>query len=459
MSVISTLPGEILDAIVDSAAETFSTRSPFGVKTTPELVNLLKNVALSSHHLRERAQRHLFLQIRLEPFRWHRARKLEYIPSTWDDLMSIFNDNPRLLDYPRLLVIMPGQKDRNQSGLHPHFVSVVLPFFANRLRRLNYLQLLCFGRRRWSTLPDELQDSILGSLRGNNLKGFKVQGLILPAEFLEILPSTLEACHLGLDMEVDLNFAAKYIKPRARTDNATVQVNIVSPRYLRIEWMRPTDTPWGWIHNQAESVFRCVTSLDVEIKDFRRPSAFMERIPGTLVRLTLRHVEVRNVLAIRHSTLQQTPFRHLPNLKELNVFIVVTECRTVTCPVQAALVAGDYAWAFTSVSIFRLSLGWKIIEPNFNALQDMEWPPMEPFIPQTADGFGRLDDILSDRSVLSSLKEVKINVEPKHHGPFKMRQEKVKDLQDLIWREAMMVFHKTSSRVHTFSLVTDNVFT
>ncbi|KAH6908363.1 hypothetical protein BKA70DRAFT_1400486 [Coprinopsis sp. MPI-PUGE-AT-0042] len=449
MSATPTLPNEILDAIIDSAVESLSTRSFFGpgVETTPELVVLLKNVALTSFHLRERAQRYLFQKIRLRPFLRSEEGPAKYVPSTMDAFLSIFEENPKLLEYPRSLVIMPEDEDRNRGDLHLHFFSVLVPFFTSRLGKLDYFVLQLDWRRQWSTLPEKLQDCIVRCLKENDLKGFEVQGFILPENFVQILPSTLHACRIGL---------------LAVEDDSTLvtnQTGTASPRYLRIDKM-PKDRYFGWIQSQADSFFQRLTSLDVGIEDLAGLNALLDRIPYTLSRLSLRYANLSNSLQVLHHDLQQTSCRHMPYLKKLHVYVEPMFCRVVTCPVPAALVVGDHVAAYPSISIFELTVLWWWLpypDPPIS-LQNTQGFPEQRFLDRTADGFGRLDDLLADRGTLGALKEVKINLEPKTYGSVRMEQKKIEELQDRIRREAMEVFHRTSSCVNTFSLVTDNAF-
>jgi hypothetical protein len=179
-------------------------------------------------------------------------------------------------------------------------------------------------------------------------------------------------------------------------------------------------------------------------------------------------------LKIRHRILTQngivSPIQVIPCLQELDVHLKVlpTSDSGLGCPVQVAQVAGDYVSAFPSIRTFRLMVQWAIrAQPGSQALEEMQGDPTERLIERAADGFGRLDDLLADRGLLNSLKEVEIGFYPITILPgiyfiaWKMTDiKKVKSLQDLLRREAMDVFCKTSNDVDVvMSLITDKAFT
>jgi hypothetical protein len=147
---MGTLPIEILDLIIDAAVEGTSTRTVFGVTFAPELIPLLKSIALVCHRFRERAQRHLFHEIRLHP------SVILDDPVATERSLSIFEDNPRLLVYPRSLLIMDPDSERvrvSHSAFSQYFLSVLFPFFTNKLRNLDHLCISLKVPHHWPKVP------------------------------------------------------------------------------------------------------------------------------------------------------------------------------------------------------------------------------------------------------------------------------------------------------------------
>ncbi|KAH6915886.1 hypothetical protein BKA70DRAFT_1501173 [Coprinopsis sp. MPI-PUGE-AT-0042] len=356
MAALPMFPNEILDHIVDSAADMLSIRSVFGVKNTADLVELLKNVALACRHLRERAQRHLFTEIRLLPFKAHKKGEEGYTPSTWDSFLSIFKDNPQLLDYPHSLDIDLQRYDW-AGDLPLHFLSAVVPFFVN-LRSLEHVSIYLAWKRRWVDLPREFQDAIANLLKGNNdnSKSFKLANIHLPKQFSDLLPHKLEACSLGICLEDDPVSLAKYIE----TWDTATPAHGVSPIYLEIVSLHGDKSFW-WTQSQPDTFFQRIRYLDIGIRKIAEFEKLMNRVPGTLTHLSLRHRVDARSLSLQHSALQATTLRCFPKLKELGIRIKVLlepNC-AITCPVQAAMIAGDYAnTAYASIRVFRLTIQW-----------------------------------------------------------------------------------------------------
>ncbi|KAH6900846.1 hypothetical protein BKA70DRAFT_729427 [Coprinopsis sp. MPI-PUGE-AT-0042] len=197
--------------------------------------------------------------------------------------MSIFKANPRLLQYPRLLAITTEKRSRATTiELESHFLSIVFPFFANSLRRLEHVYLLLKRGRLWAGLTNEFQDAIINCLRGNDLKSFKMRHLSLPGDFVHVLPSTLNACFIGGAAEDDPTFTCKYVGPR----NQGRRGNSVSPTTLGIKLRR---TNPSWAQSQEDAFFRQVSSLKLEIGNMKAFQSIMDRVPSTLTHLSLQH--------------------------------------------------------------------------------------------------------------------------------------------------------------------------
>ncbi|KAH6918200.1 hypothetical protein BKA70DRAFT_1416207 [Coprinopsis sp. MPI-PUGE-AT-0042] len=441
MTTQPVFPNEILDAIVDSAVENLSTRSVFDLTFTPQLVALLKQVALTSNYLRQRAQRYLFLEIRLHPFQKHKGGHEDYLPSMLDRFLSIFQDNPQLLEYPRSLAIM-AHPEHWTSKFPPHFLSVVLPFFTNSLQQLDHLRIHVDFPSRWPGYPPEFKDAIVHCIKGNRLKSFKLRRLSLPKDFVYVLPSTLEACDIGVHAEDDPSFTAKYVKPQ-RTRGSD-QAHSVKPAHLRISWLLE---PPGWVQSQKDTFFQRVTSLNVGVVAIPTFTALMDRIPNTLTHLSLRHCESIQLLQDQHNALHETTFRPTPYLHELEVSVQIEESsRVVTCPSQAAMIAADYiSPAYASIRVFRLTIEWR-------SFQELGEPRANRYMERAAGGFARLDDLLSDRSVLPSLNEVYFDIRPNFPEADWISDEQARELGGQIRSDALEVFHKTVDRVNTFGI-------
>ncbi|KAH6918206.1 hypothetical protein BKA70DRAFT_1246552 [Coprinopsis sp. MPI-PUGE-AT-0042] len=292
-------PNEILDLVIESAAEIFGIRDPYGVKTTPELVKLLKNAALTSHHLCQRAQRHLFHKIRLYPFIGRREGEEGYVPSTWDAFIEIFEENPRLLQYPRSFSITLEYEDR-ASDLPSHFLSVVLPFLTRNLWLLEHVFLHISWRSSWTWLPCELQDAIVECIKENRLKSITVRHLMLPRQFVHILPSTLRTCTIGVGVKDDPTFSVMFLE----TTGNRVAPGAVSPTRLRISPMHGNQHP-GWVQSQKDTFFRWVSILDLGVKDPQVFNDFMARMPDTLTHLTLLHNNTVHSKSLIHNSSYQ----------------------------------------------------------------------------------------------------------------------------------------------------------
>ncbi|KAH6918202.1 hypothetical protein BKA70DRAFT_10880 [Coprinopsis sp. MPI-PUGE-AT-0042] len=428
-------PNETLDAIVDCAVDNFSTHSVFGVAFTPQLVPLLKNVALVSQFLRDRAQRYLFLEIRLDPFKNHQGGYDSCAPRILD--LTIFQSHPQLLEYPRSLVMMLHSE--YWTGEFPqYFLSVLLPFFSGNLGKLDHLHIHLDHQGSWIRIPNQFQDAIIRSIKRNQLKSIKLPQLGLPKDFFGLLPSTLEACDIGGLTGHDPLFALKHIGPRYK--RGLDQASSARPTHLTI---RRLLEPPERLLSQVDTFFQRVTSLDVGVVTITMFATYMERIPNTLTRLLLRHNESISVSQAQHISLQELTFRLLPYLHELQVSVEIDESdRVVTCPSQAAMIAGDYlSPAYTSIRVFRLMIKWTSSSPA------------DRYLKRTAGGFARLDDLLSDKSLLGSLVEVELDIRPVCSGIRRIAEEQVR-----LRREALEVFHKTIDRVDTFCVKTSDAF-
>ncbi|KAH6918201.1 hypothetical protein BKA70DRAFT_1246545 [Coprinopsis sp. MPI-PUGE-AT-0042] len=430
MNTHPVFPNEILDAIVDSAVDNLSTRSVFG------LVPLLKSVALTSQSLRVRAQRHLFFEIRLQPFNRRKGRDGIHDPRTID--LTIFQGNPQLIEYPRSLAIIVHSEE-GRSEFPPHFLLVILPFFTRKIGTLDHLNIYLNYRIEWASIPTAFQDAIVQCIKGNRLKSFELLGIDLPRSFVDILPSTLEACNIGVCAENDPSFAAKYIEPRHK--RGSNQANTVSPTHLEIRWVFD-DPTMGWVTSQEDTFFQRVASLDVGVVTIAAIAALMDRMPNALTRLSLRHWDNIHSLELQHDTLQGMIIHPMPHLQELKVSVRVESDSVVTCPSQAAVIVADYiSPAYVSIRIFRLVIEWNSSSP------------VGRYLTRTAEGFARLDDLLSDRSILGSLVEVELDIRPVCSGI-----DRIADEQARLRNEALEVFYKTVGRVDTFSVKASDAF-
>ncbi|KAH6900845.1 hypothetical protein BKA70DRAFT_1312727 [Coprinopsis sp. MPI-PUGE-AT-0042] len=450
MAALPAFPNEILDAVVDSAAEALSFTSPYGVTTTPTLVALLKSVALTSHHLRHRAQQHLFMNIRLYPFSRNSEIETEYQPSILDDFMSIFKDNPRLLQYPRLLAIAAGTKPETTAieWGNWHFLTVVFPFFANNLRKLEHVYLLLDRGREWKSLPSMFQDAIINCLQGNELKSFSLKHLSLPRDFVHVLPSTLNACSIGVAVDDDPDFACKHI----RTPNNGRQQTTASPTDLRLR------ESLQWAHKQEDAFFEQISYLHLGIGDLSVFESIMDRVPETLTHLTLEHYHggYRLQSNLRDLHDQQMSFRHMPHLEELRVIVSRRDYWQIAFSSQLATLAADLVVnAYASIRIFRLVIKWRV-HPS-SLLREGEGSS-ERFLQRSPDGFARLDDQLSDERKFSSLEHVELSFEPRLTDTTPLLQEVARVHKDHLRKEAMDVFYKTFKRAKTLTVVTCNAF-
>jgi hypothetical protein len=279
-NLMTTLPNEILDGIVDAAVEGLSTRTVFRIIFTPELVTLLKEIALVSHHLRESAQRHLFQGIRLSPsLIWDEHGR----PATRDTSLSIFENNPRLLAYPRSLAIVDTKRARVvQPAFSPHFLSVTFPFFTSRLRNLDHLCVSTEAYYHWErTVPSDFKDALVGCITGNNLKSLTIRRFSLPLDLVKILPPTLEALHIGATVSAsDGGFAAKYIKP----EHLNV-ANTARPFHMACALLSGQ-----WIPSQGNDLFTRIKSLHIDIMTIASPASFLSRMAADkLTHLSFRH--------------------------------------------------------------------------------------------------------------------------------------------------------------------------
>jgi hypothetical protein len=263
---MTTLPIEILDLILDTAVEGMGIRSVFGVTFTPELVTLLQEIALVSHHLRERAQRHLFQEIRL-----YASVILDdhNDPVVMEKLLSIFEENPKILTYPRSLSIVDPEHARaRHSVFSPHFLSVMFPFFINKLRNLDHF---CFSPKvdyYWTGVPSNVWDALVGCIRGNRLKSITIRNFDLPRDLGTFFPSTLEALNIGAYVRNDNpSLAAKNINPgnchRAR------------PTHIVVGFLSEDKT---WISSQADDLFTRIKSLDITVLDVPSLATFLGRM-------------------------------------------------------------------------------------------------------------------------------------------------------------------------------------
>ncbi|KAH6918226.1 hypothetical protein BKA70DRAFT_1246628 [Coprinopsis sp. MPI-PUGE-AT-0042] len=307
VSRISKLPFEILDAIVDSAAEIFSTSDRYGTILYPELVSLLKNVALPALS---------FSNISLNPFQ---------------------GANPRFLNYTRSFTIKLCISAETRA-LPLIFLSEALPFFAQNLRCLrniflySSLQLVLVRTSRHSP-------AVFGRcIAENALVSFKVIGLELPREFSGLLPSSVDAFFAVSYVELDPTFVVK--PPR--------------PTHIRI-----TSPSVGGLDGSMAFVY----SLDQTFYDRCLHHRFWHMQSYRLIRhttLTLRHLGYPN---------EVSRFPSMPFLEQLHVMVAGNRWKPFkTCPEEMASIVADYCTA--SFASWALSLARVPGAPLFEREED-----------------------------------------------------------------------------------------
>jgi hypothetical protein len=341
---MASLPIEILDLIVGAAVEDTSTRTVFGVTFAPELVALLKAVALVCHQFRERAQRHLFHEIRLDPF------GTICNPVATERPLSIFEDNPRLLTYPRsLAVACPERVGFRQSELH--FPSVtIFRFFASKLRNLDHLCISFRVSFHWPKVPSKFKDTLVRCITENRLKTLTIRRLSLPQDLVKIFPPNLEALDIEGDVtSEDSGFTAKYVK--ARSSNPTAR-----PTHIAISG--------SWLSKQADDLFTRLKSLNIKVSGIPSLATILSSMSAyRLTNLSLRHQEKKvgtpfhplsmnefkmlikismKALRARIRGLQSATLPFMPCLEELNITVIVETHEADTCPVEAVAIAGAY---------------------------------------------------------------------------------------------------------------------
>jgi hypothetical protein len=147
--------------------------------------------------------------------------------------------------------------------------------------------------------------------------------------------------------------------------------------------------------------------------------------------------------------------RRVPQLRELHVQVHIgmdaPSALTVACPLEAAMIAGCYAnHAYASIRLLRLTLQWLL--PR--GMED----PAERFMKQTPDGFARLDDLLSDERILSSLEQVEIVLQPSRTNRGTVAAGVDDGLRRRIHNETLEAFEKTTRRVDNFVIETSSAF-
>ncbi|KAH6900843.1 hypothetical protein BKA70DRAFT_1312717 [Coprinopsis sp. MPI-PUGE-AT-0042] len=452
MAALPAFPNEILDAIIESAAEALSSPSPYGATTSPALVVLLKSVALTSHHLCHRAQRHLFMNIHLHPFPRNSRMEVQYQPTILDEFMSIFRVNPRLLQYPRSLTVTAEVEQRPMKTavqLETHFLSVVFPFFAKSLRQLEHVYLLLDRGRLWTGLPHDFQDAIINCLQSSDLRSVQLMHLTLPRDFARVLPATLRACFIGCAVEDDPAFTSKYVDPQIHVR----QGSTVSPTTLSVILQRKSQS---WAQSQDDTFFRRVSALRLEIGDMEALQPIIDRVPATLTHLSLEHKNSGYALRSFHLALNEMSLRHMPHLEELEVVVYVKDSWKFVCSPHAIRLAERYiADGYASIRVLRLAIVWRS-HPSLLLREGEE--STKQSLTRSDDGFARLDDRLSDASKFSSLQYVEIKVRPKITGRTPLPQDVIKRHRDRLRREVLNVFHKTAKRVADFSVVTGGAY-
>ncbi|KAH6909589.1 hypothetical protein BKA70DRAFT_1276591, partial [Coprinopsis sp. MPI-PUGE-AT-0042] len=389
--------------------------SPYGVTTTPALVALLKSVALTSHHLCRRAQRHLFMNIRLHPFPRNRRTDAQYQPSILDEFMSIFKANPRLLQYPRLLAITTENRSTATTIERPaiewgnwHFLTVRLSILRQQPAETGACILASGSGARMEKPPLYVPRCHNHCLQGNELKSFSLKHLSLPRDFVRVLPSTLNACSIGVAVDDDPDFACKHI----RTPNNGRQQTTCEPNGSAAEG-KPT-----WAHKQEDAFFEQISYLQLGIGDLSAFESIMD-----------------------HS------FRHMPHLEELRVIVSRRDYWQIAFSFPVSNSGGrPRCGMHTHPSrIFRLVIKWRV-HPS-SLLREGEGSS-ERFLQRSPDGFACLDDQLSDERKFNSLEHVELSFEPRLTDTTPLLQEVARVHKDHLRKEAM----------ETLTVVTCNAF-
>jgi hypothetical protein len=308
--LMSIFPNEILDLIIDAAVEGLSTRTVFGVTFTPELVALLKEIALS-RSLRESAQRHLFQEIRL----YASVILDEYNePAPMERSLSIFEENPQLLTYPRSLTIMdPERANVKPTVFSPHFLSVMFPFFINKLRNLDHLCVSPNTYYPWEMVPSSFRDGLLRCITGNRLKSLTIRQFGLPLDLVTVFPPTLEALDITANVPPDNpSLAAMNIKPGS--------LHCVRPSHIVIGWLTETG---AWIQKQADDFFTQIKSLEIKVTHIPSLATF-------LICMTAHKLTHLSLLHQGHAACESIPSPICLTVAKAYTKIFINTCRATT---------------------------------------------------------------------------------------------------------------------------------
>ncbi|KAH6879332.1 hypothetical protein BKA70DRAFT_1576236 [Coprinopsis sp. MPI-PUGE-AT-0042] len=442
------LPFEILDAIVDSAAEIFSISDRYGTILSPELVSLLKNVALVSRHLSNHSQRYLFQNITLNPFQGVRRDETRYMPPTMDEYISMFKANPRFLNYTRSFTIKLCISAETRA-LPPHFLSEALPFFAQNLRCLRNIFLYSSLQQYWSGLPDIPQQSLAGCIAENALTSFKVIGLELPREFSGLLPSSVDAFFAVSYVELDPTFVEKYL--------ATRKV-VKPPRPTHIRITSPSvgglDGSMAFVYSLDQTFYDRCLHLDFGTCNPTDLFNILSRVRHTLKTLTLRHLGYPNeALRNHHQELaeksSESRFPSMPCLEQLHVMVAGNRWKTFkTCPEEMASIVADYCTAsFASVKLIQLDLQWAL---------SLARVPGAPLFEREEDGFAFLDDLLANSEMFAGLNVVILNVVLELPPMLLPPGAHYQMLSNQLQKDGKEVFFKTAQRVKRFDVIWDD---
>ena len=157
--------------------------------------------------------------------------------------------------------------------------------FASSLNKLKHLHVYIDSTQEWTYLHRDIQDLLVECIRGNPLKSLKLKRLVLPRNFVSVLPSSLEAFYTTtIDMVDDPTFVSRYLE-------AENQLPLVAPSCLRIGWLdKPESSHLNtWEPSQASDFYRRLASLDVGIRDVPMFMRMMDIVPGSLSKLSVQH--------------------------------------------------------------------------------------------------------------------------------------------------------------------------
>ncbi|KAH6879324.1 hypothetical protein BKA70DRAFT_1345509 [Coprinopsis sp. MPI-PUGE-AT-0042] len=423
-------PNEILSRIVEAGLEDAL------MHDTPTC-QFLTNASLVSRFLRYRSQELLFQNITL----YIDGRAGAY------KLMETLQGNSRLLRYPRRLNILITSLDNDdRDPVEREFPPECVAFIASFCKVLRSL----------------------GSfvLFSSVISHFKVINVDLPRGFIHLLPSVLEISLKAWESNLgdDPNFMQRYLP------NANSALGGASGPTSLILHPFPTGGQ-SWLEVQPAPVYQRVVSLDYVVW---QPHLFLDLLPR--VSNTLKHLAVRYRGPLNlpkdcrehHRTLTERPvtsrFCSVPRLERLEFHVSCFNREETICPIEIPRLMVDYCTpAFSSARILYIHFDWVASLPDATPVPIMYEATIERFLELREDGFGLLDDTLSEMRYLKSLQGVVLDLAPRFRTYFpggkavKIASGLVDRLRDQLHREALECFCKTAERMK-LQVVTKRAF-